>query len=404
MDEISKQLIKVGLALTSTRELNQLLDLILTEARHMTKADAGSIYLVEKDHLLFETSQNQTLSIRHGEQTARGVFKRQVLPLNAKSIAGFVALNREMINLADVYDIPAQYGFSFNASWDKANDYRSKSMLAVPMTDQEDNVVGVLQLINAKDDHESPISFSKDYEQVLSAFACQAAVAIVNARLHQELKDAHLDTVFRLGVAAEYRDKETANHIKRVSELSVLVGRQLHLSHEELEILYWAAAMHDVGKLGIPDAILHKPGPLTSDERDLMEYHTLIGAKILQGATSSLLHQARVVALTHHEKFNGTGYPKKMKGEDIPILGRITALADVFDALSSRRVYKPAFPEAKVMEILDQERGEHFDPQLVDILLDHFDQVRVIQQEYADAEEDFDKFRNVSALKSEIEE
>lgn len=404
MDEISKQLIKVGLALTSTRELNQLLDLILTEARHMTKADAGSIYLVEKDHLLFETSQNKTLSTRHGEQTARGVFKRQVLPLNAKSIAGFVALNRELINLPDVYNIPAHYGFVFNSTWDTANDYRSKSMLAVPMTDQEDNVVGVLQLINAKDDQGQSISFSDDFEPVLSAFACQAAVAIINARLHQELKDAHLDTVFRLGVAAEYRDKETANHIKRVSELSVLVGRKLDLSSEQLEILYWAAAMHDVGKLGIPDAILHKPGPLTTEERDLMEYHTLIGAKILQGASSPLLHQARVVALTHHEKFNGTGYPKKMKGEDIPILGRITALADVLDALSSRRVYKPAFPEAKVMEILDQERGEHFDPRLVTILFDNFDQVRVIQQEYADSEEDFDKFRNVSALKSEIEE
>jgi HD-GYP domain-containing protein (c-di-GMP phosphodiesterase class II) len=395
---LTEKLIKVGIALSSTRDLNKLLDLILTEARDLTNADAGSVYLLEGDTLRFVSSQNQTLFDRLGEEKARALFEEFTIPLNKESIAGYVAVTRQLLNLHDVYKIPSDYGFRFNSSWDEVNHYKSVSMLVMPMISSDDKVVGVLQLINAMSEDGKIVPFAKEYKQVINAFASQAAVAIVNVKLHQQLQEAHLDTVFRLGVAAEYRDKETANHIKRVSEYSALIGRKIGLSEKEIYLLYWASAMHDVGKLGIPDAILHKPGPLTQAERHLMEYHTLLGAYILRKAKSPLLLAAQEVALTHHEKFDGSGYPRGLKGEDIPLFGRIVAIVDVFDALSSRRVYKPPFPEEKVIKIMNEERGRHFDPYLADALLSDMVAVRAIQQRFADKEEDFDKYRNIEKL------
>lgn len=404
LDGLASQLVKVGLALSSTRELGELLELVLSEARTMTNADAGSVYLVDADTLRFETSHNQTLSQRYGDETVRAMFKRFELPLDAHSIAGFVALNKKILNIADVYAIPDDAPYRFNPSWDVAHDYRSQSMLTVPMMDQAGRVVGVLQLINALrcgDQGYEAVSFDTRYEPIVAAFASQAAVAIINATLHRNLQSAWLDSIFRLGVAAEYRDKETSNHIKRVSEYSVLIGRQLGITGENLEYLRWGATMHDAGKLGIPDAILHKPGPLTPEERTTMEYHTLIGALILKGGNNPLVKASQIVALSHHERWDGGGYPRKLAGEAIPLYGRIVGLADVFDALVSRRVYKPPFPLEKVVAILTEERGGHFDPVLGDILLENLEEACHIRDMYLDTDEDFEKFRNYSLLKIE---
>jgi HD-GYP domain-containing protein (c-di-GMP phosphodiesterase class II) len=398
MIDFAQKLIKVGVALTNTRDLDKLLDLILTEARDLTRADAGSIYLIDGQVLRFVTSQNQTLFELYGEDETRALFEEFDLPLDESSIAGYVAINKKILNLEDVYNLPPNYGFRFNSAWDEANKYRSVSMLVAPMLSPEGQVVGVLQLINAMSEQGEIIAFDSRFKDVVSAFASQAAVAIVNAQLHQQLEEAHLDTVFRLGVAAEYRDKETANHIKRVSEYSALIGRLIGLHEKDVNILYWSSAMHDVGKLGIPDVILHKPGPLTQAERRIMEYHTLIGANILRKAKSPLLQAAQEVALTHHEKFDGSGYPRSLRGKEIPLFGRITAVVDVFDALSSRRVYKPAFPVEKVIKIMTEERGKHFDPVLVDALLSDKESIREIQQRFADTEEDFDKYRSIEQL------
>ncbi len=398
MNDLARRMIRVGIALTSTRDLDRLLDIILAEARALTGADAGSIYLARENRLWFCISHNQTLFSRHGEEETGKLFREFDIPMDGDSIAGYCAAHKKALNLADVYDIPADFPFRFNRYWDRANNYRSKSMLAAPMLNTAGEVVGVVQLINAKDKKGDTISFSRDMEEVLTSFASEAAVAIENARLTEQLRDAHLETVFRLGVAAEYRDKETANHIRRVCEYSRIVGERSGLDQEGLEVLYWAAAMHDVGKLGVPDAILHKPDALTSEERRVMQYHTLIGAKILEGAGCDLLQAAQVVALTHHERFDGTGYPQGIRGEEIPLFGRIVALADVFDALSSRRVYKAAFPEEKVLCILKEESGAHFDPRLVDNFLQAYELAREVQDRYPDREEDLNKFKNLEQL------
>jgi putative two-component system response regulator len=173
-------------------------------------------------------------------------------------------------------------------------------------------------------------------------------------------------------VAAEYRDLDTAGHIRRISDHCALLGEKAGLLEEEVEILRYTSPMHDVGKIGVPDAILLKPGRLTPEERTIMEQHTVIGAKILGDSDSVILRESEVVAISHHEKWDGSGYPNGVKGDEIPRVGRIAAIADVFDALSSPRCYKPAFPEEKVLAIMHEGRGRHFDPDLLDTFLDNF--------------------------------
>jgi len=185
------------------------------------------------------------------------------------------------------------------------------------------------------------------------------------------------ETILRLSKAAEYRDWETGSHIVRVSLYSRVVARQLGLPPSEQEILFQAAPMHDVGKIGIPDSILLKPGVLDPEEFDLIKQHTLIGHGILGGSSSGLLQAAAEIALTHHERFDGSGYPNELAGEAIPLRGRIVAVADTFDALTSRRPYKSAWPPELAWRYLEQNRGTRFDPACVE----------AFRQAQADAEE-----------------
>jgi putative two-component system response regulator len=398
-----EQLLNVGIALSSAHDLEKLLDMILLEARRLTQADAGTLYLVKKDRLIFRVSQCQSLSARLGEDRMRQMYQSFEMPVSRESIAGYSALTRKVLNIPDVKEIPTEAPYHYNPSWDQKAGYASHSMMVVPMLNRDLKAVGVLQLINALSDGRV-ISFRAEHEKLASSLASQAAVAIENAELTEDLKQAHLDTIFRLGVAAEYRDKETANHIKRMSHYCALIARGLSWPPEQVETILWSSLMHDVGKLGIPDSILQKPGRLTPEERKFMELHTTIGGSILKGSNAPILQKSRVVALTHHEKYDGTGYPRGLKGEKIPVEGRITILADVFDALSSKRVYKEAMPEADVLGILEEGRGTHFDPALLDVFLGSLEEARNIKERYTDREEDFDKLRDLDPLEDEGED
>ena len=396
-----EQLLNVGIALSSVHDLEKLLDTILLEARRLTQADAGTLYLVKGDRLIFRVSQCQTLYDRLGEARMRQMYQSFELPVSRESIAGYSALTKKVLSIPDVRAIPPDFPYHYNPSWDQKADYASHSMMVVPMLNREDQVVGVLQLINALSGGRV-VPFRREHERLASSLASQAAVSIENAELTEDLKQAHLDTIFRLGVAAEYRDKETANHIKRMSHYCALIARGLGWDDEAVEAILWSSLMHDVGKLGIPDSILQKPGRLTAEERKIMEYHTTIGGSILKGSKAPVLLKSRIVAVTHHEKYDGTGYPRGLKGEKIPLEGRITLVADVFDALSSKRVYKEAMTEPEVLQILEEGRGTHFDPDVLGVFLGRLEGVREIKGRYTDREEDFDKFRNLDDL--EIEE
>jgi putative two-component system response regulator len=201
-----------------------------------------------------------------------------------------------------------------------------------------------------------------------------------------ELQDTRLQVVRRLGRAAEYRDNETGLHIIRMSTIASLLGEGTGMNSYDNDLLLNAASMHDIGKIGIPDHILLKKGKLSPEEWEIMKTHTQIGADILSGDDSDLMIMAHDVALTHHEKWNGEGYPNKIKGEDIPLVGRITALADVFDALTSARPYKKPWTLERAVELISSESGHHFDPDLVGLFMEKLPEIREINETYVEPE------------------
>ena len=199
-----------------------------------------------------------------------------------------------------------------------------------------------------------------------------------------ELHETRLQVVRHLGRAAEYRDNETGLHIIRMSKIAALLGKASGMSEYHSDLLLNASPMHDIGKIGIPDRILLKPGKLDFDEFEVMKTHASVGAEILSKDDSDLMVMAHEIALTHHEKFNGQGYPNSLKGEAIPFVGRITALADVFDALTSVRPYKKAWTVEDAVNLIVKESGEHFDPKLVEIFLVNLAEIIIIKEKYSD--------------------
>jgi len=200
---------------------------------------------------------------------------------------------------------------------------------------------------------------------------------------HSEISHAYEEIVYRLSVAAEYKDEDTAAHIHRISYYSEALARKLGLPEEEVKLIKLASPMHDIGKIGIPDSILLKPGQLTPDEFEIMKQHTIMGARILAGSSSPLLSMAEEIAISHHEKYDGSGYPYGVMGENIPLVGRIVAIADVFDALLTPRVYKPAFDLDNTLTIMKEGKGKHFDPNLVDAFFDILDEILTIKEDYS---------------------
>ncbi|MBF0429946.1 MAG: response regulator [Fibrobacteria bacterium] len=198
------------------------------------------------------------------------------------------------------------------------------------------------------------------------------------------LKSSHLETINILANAAEFRDDETGSHVLRISKYCEILARGLNLSKEQIWMITKASPLHDIGKIGIPDSILLKPAPLTSAEFEIMKTHAGIGKEILKNTKSNLLKIAEQIASHHHEKWDGTGYPNGVSGDDISIPGRITAVADVFDALTMKRCYKPAFSIEKSVEIMRQGRASHFDPRIIDVFINKLDEINAVYETYRD--------------------
>jgi putative two-component system response regulator len=191
---------------------------------------------------------------------------------------------------------------------------------------------------------------------------------------------AHVDTIRRLVLAAELKDPHTARHIMRISRYSAVLAKALHMSPGETEVLAHAVTMHDVGKIGIPDAILFKRGALDEKEKKVMESHTLIGSRILADSPSALMQQGQIVALSHHERWDGAGYPRQLRGEQIPLAGRICAVVDVFDAMTTKRPYRSAFSPEEALATMREGRGAHFDPRLLDLFMGRLDEVLEVRE------------------------
>ncbi len=204
------------------------------------------------------------------------------------------------------------------------------------------------------------------------------------AQRTSELVATRQQIVRRLGRASEFKDNETGNHVIRMSHIARLIAQQAGLGPEAVQLLFQTAAMHDVGKIGIPDQILLKPGPLTDEERKVIQTHPQIGADIIGKHDNELLATARTIALTHHERWDGTGYPQGLQGDQIPLMGRIVAIADVFDALVNKRPYKEALPVSQALAIMAEERGKLFDPHLLDCFFQQQFEVLKIMDLYSD--------------------
>lgn len=256
-------------------------------------------------------------------------------------------------------------------------DGNIRSAICAPMIHQED-VLGVIYLDTVGITH----AFKEDDLKLLSGIAGPAAVAVRNSLLVSKLKDTAIDTIFRLAVAAEYRDDDTGFHIHRMSDYAEELARALGKPESYCELVKIASPMHDVGKIGIPDSILKKPGKLTGEEYEIMKQHTVKGGAILANSGSEVLQMAHNIALAHHEKFDGSGYPVGLAGHSIPLEGRIVAVADVFDAVMSKRCYKPAFALEESVGILKDGAGKHFDPDIVEAFLSVQDRILHIRDHY----------------------
>lgn len=200
----------------------------------------------------------------------------------------------------------------------------------------------------------------------------------------EEIVLTRMEVIRQLGRAAEFKDNETGTHILRMSAYAKLIAQKIGLDNTRTELIYLSAPMHDIGKIGTPDAVLQKPGSLTPEEWEIIRKHPAQGADIIGNHHSLLLQTARIVSLTHHERFDGTGYPNGIKGYDIPLAGRIVAIADVFDALTSRRPYKEAWSIEQAVEYLLEQKGKHFDGELVDTFLQHMDEIKAIMMQFKD--------------------
>ncbi len=222
--------------------------------------------------------------------------------------------------------------------------------------------------------------------KLIELFLHNVSIAYENVLLRDDIEGTQRDMVYMLGEAIETRSRETGQHVRRVSEYCYLIARGMGLSERDAEILRIAAPLHDFGKIGIPDSVLHKPGKLDEDEWKTMKTHSEIGEEMLAQSDREILQAAAILAGHHHEKWDGSGYPRGLAGEDIHIFGRIGAIADVFDALGSKRCYKGAWPIGEIVEFLADQKGSHFDPSLVDWVLDNLDKMQAVHQLFPDEE------------------
>lgn len=243
----------------------------------------------------------------------------------------------------------------------------------------------VRSLVKVKAYNDHLLNYQKELEDQVAERTLQLNETLEELKkIHNRLKNSSLDTIYCLSRAAEYKDEDTATHLQRISNYSAIIGREIGMNENEVEVMLYASPMHDIGKIGVPDRILLKPEKLTKTEWKIMKQHTVFGGKILTVDSNGFIRVAQTIALTHHEKWDGTGYPKGLKGSEIPLVGRITAVADVFDALSSNRPYKKAFSVEKSFQIIREGYGSHFDPDVVDSFFKAKEEILSIKERFKD--------------------
>jgi HD-GYP domain-containing protein (c-di-GMP phosphodiesterase class II) len=397
------RLLDVGREITQVRDVDVLLEKILAVARELVGADAGSIYIKEGEALRFSHTQNEALRARlpRGRKLIYSTFS---VPIDDTSLAGHVARTGEALNIPDAYALPAGAPYSFDRDFDEMSGYRTRSILTLPLP-ARGGVLGVLQLINAKDGAGNAVPFRREDESLAAHLAGSAAMCIERAQMTRAL-------ILRMIGMAELRDpQETGSHANRVAAYAVEIyeawarmrDMPAAVVERDRDTLRMAAMLHDVGKVAVADGILKKPGRLDAEEVRAMQRHTWLGARLFESRYSELDDAARAVALNHHERWDGAGYPghvdpasgapvpgssgsdgsaRGKRGEEIPPFGRVVAIADVYDALGRKRIYKDAWGEDRILETIREGSGRQFDPEVVEAFFSCLDSVRSIAERY----------------------
>lgn len=399
-----QELISIDTELNKIQDLDVLLERILRSARVMLSADAGSIYLSTGEGLQINYSQNDTMQadLPPGQKLIYNIF---TIKINRKTISGYVASTKQVLNIPDAYRIPSESPFGFDTVYDKVSGYKTTSILTIPLLSNRGELFGVLQIINKKDKNGTVVAFSAEDEAIAIHFANNAVIALERAKMTRAI-------LLRMIQMAELRDpKETGPHVNRVAGFSVEIYESWAIKRglprdkidRDIDNLRMAAMLHDVGKVAISDVVLKKPGRFTDQEYEVMKTHTISGAKLFMTEPTEFDKMALAVALSHHENWDGTGYPGHVdvrtgkvlkagkdgkalgkKGNEISIFGRIIALADVYDALRNTRVYKEAWSEDDTVREIERLSGSKFDPELVDIFLKVHPTLKTIADRYQD--------------------
>jgi hypothetical protein len=378
--------------------VERLLQRVLLKSRELTGAEAGTIFIVRGrgDHRRLEAadSQNDVIAVKPA------TF---VLPITTSSIAGYTAATAETVFVDDLYHLPSSVPYTFDRRFDNRHGYRSRSMLAFPLLNYDRRVVGVVQLINRREPGaEAPCAFGPAQAGLIVPMNHIVGSAIERADMLQRIKAQNVrlrdrnrilaeqreriaalqdetEDAFQLSInllarAAEVHDEATATHVLRVNEYSYFIAGRLGMAIDFCDQIRYSAQLHDVGKMSVDGKVLRKQGPLDDDERAEMSRHPEFGYQILE--SSDRLQMAADIALNHHERWDGTGYPNGLVGEAIPVAARIVALADIYDALRSKRPYKPGLSHHEATRILlegDQRHDPegHLDPSLIELFANH---------------------------------
>jgi len=341
-----ERLIEINLAITSTLDLDHVLDLIIAKAVEMLDCEAGSILLYDKDkgHLVFAASTSAD------HQTLKDI----PIPMDG-SLAGEIFTRNTTLIVNQVEKDPRH-----DSLVGKQIHFQTKSLLGVPMKIQE-RVTGVLEALNKKGGY-----FTVTDSEILAAIAGQAAVAIENAQLVLALREAYDSTLEGWATALDLRDKETEGHSRRVMELTVSLAGALGVQ-AELPYFRQGALLHDIGKMAVPDSVLYKTGPLTDEEQQVMRQHPQYAYDML--SRIRYLRPALDIPYCHHERWDGAGYPRGLKGREIPLAARIFSIVDVWDALCTDRHYRKAWPKEQALEYIQEQSGKAFDPEITEVFL-----------------------------------
>ncbi len=364
---------EAGAALRTVTTPAEVAEALLRDARRVLRCQAGAVHLVGPERLTLIAAQNDliqpsVLASRRGDRE----------PLDGPAVAAQVARTGAALSTPDVAILTDA---SWDASFEQRHGFRTRALLAVPVSTRH-GVAAVLELQNPVTPAGDHASFGAEQEAVAHALATQGGLALGAALEAERATADQVDAWFTLACMPEYRDSDIRWHVRRISGYSRVLARAAGLEADEVRQVELAAALHDVGKVGTPPEILFKPGKLTDEEFAITREHCSLGHQLLSTGGTPLLQRAAEVALSHHERWDGTGYPQGLAGAAIPRAARIVAIADVFDALTTRRSYKPAIGVEQSLRILGMESGKHFDPDLVDAFQRVFSEVLDVKRRF----------------------